>query len=130
MAGESDKSPRGEEKGPTEASSSRIGDDVRRARENISSATASAREDMAADLRRLSADVLSLRDTVASLAKIVATEIGEAATDIGEDITSAAKDQKKTLLSEFDSVVRRHPFGVVIGAFAIGMLFGLQKGRH
>jgi BMFP domain-containing protein YqiC len=130
MAVENEKSPLVEKKGPTEASSSRIGDDVRRARENISSATASAREDIAADLRRLSADVLSLRDTVAGLAKIVATEIGEAATDIGEDITSAAKGQKKTLLSEFDSVVRRHPFGVVIGAFAIGMLFSLQKGRH
>jgi ElaB/YqjD/DUF883 family membrane-anchored ribosome-binding protein len=130
MAVEDDKGPAGSSKRHTEASTGRIGDDVRQARENIYGATASARDDISTDLRRLSADVASLRDTVANLAKTVAAEVGEAATGIGEDITSAAKGQGKTLLSEFDSVVRRHPFGVVIGAFAIGILFGVQKGRH
>jgi ElaB/YqjD/DUF883 family membrane-anchored ribosome-binding protein len=129
MAADDDKGPAGSSKRHAEASASRIGDDVQRARENISGATASARDDISADLHRLSADVVSLRDTVAKLAKTVAAEVGVAATDIGEDIASAAKDQGRTLLSEFDSVVRRYPFGVIIGAFAIGMLFGMKKGR-
>ena len=129
MAAEDDKGPTGTSKRHAEASASRIGDDVQRAKENISGATASARDDISADLHRLSADVISLRDTVAKLAKTVAAEVGVAATDIGEDIASAAKDQGRTLLSEFDSVVRRHPFGVIISAFAIGMLFGMKKGR-
>lgn len=130
MAAEDDKAPGGSSKHHAEASASRIGDDVQRARENISGAAASARDDISADLRRVSADMVSLRDTVAKLAKTVAAEVGVAVTDIGEDVTSAAKEQGRTLLSEFDSVVRRYPFGVVIGAFAIGMLFGMKKGRH
>jgi ElaB/YqjD/DUF883 family membrane-anchored ribosome-binding protein len=130
MAIEDDKGPAESSKRSTEASASSIGDNVQRARDKIYGATASARDDISADLHRLSADVVSLKDTVAKLAKTVAAEVGEAATGIGEDITSAAKGQGKTLLSEFDSVVRSHPFGVVIGAFAVGMFFGLQKGRH
>jgi BMFP domain-containing protein YqiC len=130
MAAEDDKGPAGSSKRHAEASASRIDDDVQRARENISGAAASARDDISADLRRLSADVVSLTNTVAKLAKTLASEIGVAATDIGEDVTSAAKEQGRTLLSEFDSVVRRYPFGVIIGAFAIGMLFGMKKGRN
>ena len=130
MAADDDEGPAGSRKRHADASASRIGDDVQRARENISGAAASARDNISADLGRLSADIVSLRDTVAKLAKTVASELGVAATDIGEDITSAAKDQGRTLLFEFNSVVRRNPFGVIIGAFAIGMLFGMKKGRH
>ena len=103
---------------------------MQRAKENISGAAATARDDITADLHRLSADVASLRDTVASLAKTVAAEVGEAGTNIGDDITSTAKDQANTLLSEFDAFARRNPLGVVIGAFGMGMLIGLMKGRH
>ena len=88
------------------------------------------RDDIAVDLRRLSADVISLKDTVAELAKTVTAEVGEAATGIGEDIASATKKQANTLLSEFEAVARRNPLGVVIGAFGVGMLIGLMKGRH
>jgi hypothetical protein len=97
---------------------------------NISEAGASARDDIAADLRRLSTDVTSLKDTVAALAKTVTAEVGEAATGIGEDIASAAKDQANTLLSQIEAGARCHPLGVVSGAFGIGMLIGLMKGRH
>ena len=93
-------------------------------------AATSARDDIAADLRRLSADVISLKDTVAELAKAVTTEVGGAATGIGEDIASAAKDKANTLLSEFEAAARRNPLGVVIGAFGIGMFIGLMKGRR
>jgi hypothetical protein len=55
--------------------------------QNISEATASVRDDIAAELRRLSADVAGLKDTVAGLAGTLAAEAGEAATDI-EDIVS------------------------------------------
>ena len=51
-------------------------------------------------------------------------------TGIGEDIASAAKDQANTLLSQIEAGARRHPLGVVSGAFGIGMLIGLMKGRH
>jgi len=79
-------------------------------------------------LRRLSADVTSLKDTVAALTKTVRAEVGEAATGIGEDIASAAK--ANTLISQIEAGARRHPLGVVSGAFGIGMLIGLMKGRH
>ena len=124
-----DKGPAGSGKRHAESATDRIGGDVQRAKENISDAAASARDDIAADLRRLSADVTSLKDTVAALAKTVTAEVGEAATGIGGDIASAAKDQANTLLSEFEAVARRNPLGVVIGAFGIGMLIGLIKPR-
>lgn len=125
-----DKGLAGSTKQHAETTAGRIGEDVQQAKERISDAASSARDDIAAELHRLIADVASLRDTVAGLAKTVAAEAGEAATDIGEDIKSAAKDQANTLLSEFDAVVRRNPLGVVIGAFGIGMLIGMIKGRH
>ena len=125
-----DKGSAGSSKRHAESASGRIGDDVQRAKENISGAAASARDDIAADLRRLSADVTSLKDTVAALAKTVTAEVGEAATGIGGDIASAAKDQANTLLSEFEAVARRNPLGVVIGALGIGILIGIMKGRR
>ena len=120
----------GSSKQQAKSATDRVGDDVRRAKENISEAGASARDDIAVDLRRLSADVTSLKDTVAALAKTVTAEVGEAATGLGEDIASAAKDQANTLLSEFEAGARRHPLGVVLGAFGVGMLIGLMKGRR
>ena len=106
-----DKSAAGSGKQHTESATGRIGDDVRRAKENISEAATSARDDIAADLRRLSADVVSLKDTVAELAKAVTTEVGGAATGVGEDMASAAKDKANTLLSEFEAAARRNPLG-------------------
>jgi hypothetical protein len=125
-----DKSPAGSGKRHTESATVFKGDNVQRAKENISEAALSARDDIADDLRRLSADVISLKDAVAELAKAVTAEVGGAATGIGEDIASAAKDQANTLLSEIEAGARRHPLGVVIGSFGIGMLIGLMKGRH
>jgi hypothetical protein len=122
--------PAGSNKQYAKSVAGRVGDDLQRAKENISEAGASARDDIAADLRRLSADVTSLKDTVAALTKTVTAEVGEAATGIGEDIASAAKDQANTLLSEIEAGARRHPLGVVVGSFGIGMLIGLMKGRH
>lgn len=78
-----DKGPAGSSKRHSESATGRIGDDVQRAKENISGAAVSARDDIAADLRRLSADVTSLKDTVAALAKTVTAEVGEAAAGIG-----------------------------------------------
>lgn len=130
MTAADDKGPAGPGKRQTESTTDRIGEDVQRAKDNISDATASARDDIAADLRRLSADVVSLKDTVAELAKTVTAEVGGAATGIGEDIASAAKDKANTLLSEFEAAARRNPLGVVIGAFGIGMFIGLMKGRR
>ena len=130
MTAADDKDPAGSGKRHTESATGRVGDDVQRAKENISEAAGSARDDIAADLRRLSADVVSLKDTVAELAKAVTTEVGGAATGIGEDIASAAKDKANTLLSEFEAAARRNPLGVVIGAVGIGMLIGLMKGRR
>ena len=121
-----DKGPAGSGKRHAESATGHNGDDVQRAKENISEAAASARDDIAADLRRLSVDVTSLKDTVAKLAKTATAEVGEAATGIA----SAAKDQANTLLSEFETIARRNPLGVVIGAFGIGMLIGIMKGRR
>ena len=76
MADSDDKGPVGSSRRHAGASLGRIGDDVQRAKENISGAAATARDDITADLHRLSADVASLRDTVASLAKTLAAEVG------------------------------------------------------
>jgi hypothetical protein len=130
MVAADDEGPVGSGKRRAEAAAGRIGDDVQRAKENIADAAASARDDIAADLRRVSADVARLKDTVSELAKTVTAEVGEAATGIGEDIASAAKNQANSLLSEFEAVARRNPLGVVIGAFGIGLLIGLVKGRR
>ena len=48
-----DKSSARSDKQHTESATGRVGDDVQRAKENISEAAASARDDIAADLRRL-----------------------------------------------------------------------------
>jgi len=125
-----DKGPAGSSKRRAETAAGRIGDDVQRAKEAACGSVASGRDDIAADLRRLSDDVAGLRDTVAGLAKTVAAEVGEAAADIGGDIASTAKDEASSLLSEFEAVARRNPLGVVIGAFGLGLLIGLAKGRH
>jgi hypothetical protein len=130
MAVADDDGPAGSSNPQAEAAAGRIGDHVQRARENISDAAATGRDDIAADLRRLSADVAHLRDTVAELAKTMAAEVGEAATDIGEDIASAAKDQARTLLSDVEAVARRNPLGILIGAFGLGLLIGMMKGRR
>jgi hypothetical protein len=130
MAAADDKRPAGASDRQAEAAAGRIGDHVQRARESISDAAAAGRDDIAADLHRLSADVASLKATLAGLAKTMAAEVGEAATDIGEDVASAAKDQAKTLLSEVEAAARRNPLGVLIGAFGIGLLIGLMKGRR
>jgi len=125
-----DKGPAGSSKRHAETPAGRIGDDVQRAKEAVSGSVASGRDDIAADLRRLSDDVASLRDTVAGLARTVAADVGEAAADIGGDIASTAKDQASSLLSEFEAVARRNPLGVVMGAFGLGLLIGLTRGRH
>jgi hypothetical protein len=64
MTVEDDKGRAGSSKRGAEAAAGRIGDDVQRAKENISGAAATARDDIAVNLRRLSADVISLKDTV------------------------------------------------------------------
>src|SRR6188474_2019514 len=112
MAVSDDKGEVGSSRRHAEASVGRIGDDMQRAKENISGAAATARDDITADLHRLGADVASLRDTVASLAKTVAAEVGEAGTNSGDYSTSTAKDQANTLLYEFDTFARRNPMGV------------------
>ena len=52
-----DTGPAGSSKRDAESATGHIGDDVQRAKENISEAAASARDDIAAELRRLSVDV-------------------------------------------------------------------------
>src|SRR4029453_16009773 len=103
----------GSRKQHAKSATSRVGDDVQRAKENISEAGASARADIAADLRRLRADVTSLKDTLAALPNAGRGEVGEAATGIGEGLASAAK--ANTLISQIEAGARRHPLGVVSG---------------
>src|SRR5664279_1373820 len=121
-----DKGPAGSGKRHAESAAGHIGDDVQRAKENISEAAASARDDIASDLRRLSVDVTGLKDTVAKLAKTATAEVGEAATGIA----SAAKDQANTLLSEFGNNGPRNSVGGVLGGFRNGKLIGNMKGRR
>jgi hypothetical protein len=80
----------------TETAASRIGGEFEQAKQQLSQTAASAREDLAEDLRKLSSDVASLRNTVNQLAKTIAAEIEEAAGNIGSEIASSAKQQAGT----------------------------------
>jgi ElaB/YqjD/DUF883 family membrane-anchored ribosome-binding protein len=112
-----------------EATASRIGATMHRAKEEIAQSAASARGEMSDDLRKLSDDVASLRDTVAKLAKAVASEVGSAAKEIGEDIVEEVEDEASTLVSEFEKVARKNPLAVVGGALCLGLIIGMMRGR-
>lgn len=111
------------------AASGRVGDDIKRAKENIAEAAAEARDSLGDDLRRLSDDVASLRDTVAQLAEAIGAELGEAVTDIGGEVASSARRQATTVLSEVEDMTRRNPLGFMAGAFLLGMLIGVMRSR-
>src|SRR6266849_3453783 len=76
--------------------SGKLGQEFERAKDNISGAAASAKDNLGDDLGNLRDDVAKLTDTVAQLAKQVASEVGSVA-DAG---TSAAKEQVASIATE------------------------------
>src|SRR3989442_1063943 len=114
-------------KSETEATASRVGQEFRRAKDEIAQTAASAREDLSDDLRRLNEDVAKLKDTVTQLTKSVAAQVGSAAGDIGAEIASSAKDQASSVVTEFEKMARENPMAVVAGALCLGLVLGLMR---
>ena len=116
-------------KDKAEATASRIGATMQRAKDDISQDAAAAGGAMSDDMRKLSEDIASLRDTVAKLAKTVASDVGSAAKEIGEEIVEEVEDEANTLVSEFEKVARKNPLAVVAGALCLGLIIGMMRGR-
>jgi ElaB/YqjD/DUF883 family membrane-anchored ribosome-binding protein len=113
----------------TAAAANRVGDDLKRAKDNIAQATATARDNAGDDLRRLRDDVASLKDTVAQLAATIGAEIGDSASEIGSDVASSARRQAKTVVEDLEDMTRRNPLGFMAGAFCLGMVIGVMRSR-
>jgi ElaB/YqjD/DUF883 family membrane-anchored ribosome-binding protein len=111
------------------ATAGRVGEDIKRTKDNIAEAAASAREGLGDDLRRLRDDVASLKDTVAQLAATIGAEIGEGASEIGADIAGSARRQASDLVEDLEDMTRQHPLGFMAGAFVLGLLIGVTRGR-
>lgn len=116
-------------KDKAEATASRIGATVHRAKEEISQSAASARGEMSDEMRKLSEDVASLRETMAKLAKSVGGKVAGAAKEIGEEIVEEVEDEASTLVNEFEKVARKNPLAVVAGALCLGLIIGMMRGR-
>jgi ElaB/YqjD/DUF883 family membrane-anchored ribosome-binding protein len=111
------------------ATANRVGDDLKRAKDNIAQATATAREDVGDDLRRLRDDVASLRDTVAQLAATIGAEIGAGASEIGSDMAASARRQAGTMVEDLEDMTRQNPLGFMAGAFCLGLVIGIMRSR-
>lgn len=111
------------------ATAHRVGDDLKRAKDNIAQATAHARDDVADDLRRLSDDVASLKDTVAQLAATIGAEIGDSASEIGAEMAASARRQASTMVGDLEDMTRQNPLGFMVGAFCLGLVIGVMRSR-
>lgn len=111
------------------ATAARVGDDIKRTKDNIAQATATARDSLGDDLRRLRDDVASLKDTVAQLAATIGAEIGEGASEIGADVAASARRQANTMVEDLEDMTRQHPLGFMAGAFILGLMIGVTRGR-
>jgi ElaB/YqjD/DUF883 family membrane-anchored ribosome-binding protein len=103
----------------------RLGQEFERAKDNISGAAASAKENLGDDLGNLRADIARLSETVTQLAKQVASEVGSVA-EVG---AGAAKEQVASMATEVENIVRRNPLGTLAGVFFVGLFIGMLRSR-
>jgi ElaB/YqjD/DUF883 family membrane-anchored ribosome-binding protein len=103
----------------------KLGQEYERAKDNISGAAATAKDNLGDDLSKLRADIASLSDTVTQLAKQVASEVGSVA-EVG---AGAAKEQVTSMATEVENIVRRNPLGTLAGVFFAGLLIGMLRSR-
>ena len=104
---------------------SKFGQEFERAKDNISGAAASAKDNLGDDFGNLRDDMAKLSDTVTRLARQVASEVGSVA---GAG-TSAAKEQVASVATEVENIVRRNPIGTLAGVFIAGLFIGMMRGR-
>ena len=103
----------------------RLGQEYERAKDNISGAAATAKDNLGDDLSKLRADIASLSDTVTQLARQVASEVGSVA-EVG---AGAAKEQASSMATEVENIVRRNPLGTLAGVFFAGLIIGMLRSR-
>jgi hypothetical protein len=106
-------------------SASRLGQEFERAKDNISGAAASAKDNLGDDFSNLRDDMAKLSDTVTQLAKQVAAEVGSVA---GAG-TTAAKEHVVSVATEVENIVRRNPLGTLAGVFLAGLFIGMLRSR-
>ena len=104
---------------------SKLGQEFERAKDNISGAAASAKDNLSDDFSNLRDDMAKLSDTVTQLARQVASEVGSVA---GAG-TSAAKEHVASVATEVENIVRRNPLGTLAGVFIAGLFIGMLRSR-
>jgi ElaB/YqjD/DUF883 family membrane-anchored ribosome-binding protein len=125
-----------------------VSESAARARDAVGAAANDAVNAAGSDLQSLRTDLNRLKDTVSAfmaqataeatksareVSANVASRVGDVAGDIsqrGTAMASAATDQAKSAVSEFESMVRRNPIGAVTGAVMVGILIGTLGSRR
>jgi ElaB/YqjD/DUF883 family membrane-anchored ribosome-binding protein len=125
-----------------------VSESAARARDAVGAAANDAVNAAGSDLQSLRTDLNRLKDTVSAfmaqataeatksaraVSADVASRVGDVADDVaqrGTAMASAATDQAKSAVSEFESMVRRNPIGAVAGAVMVGILIGTLGRRR
>ena len=119
------------------AAAGRIGDELTRAKDNISSSAADTREDLTAELRRLQNDLDVMQETILGFGKTsraeasaAASRIGAAASDAASDFAANAKNEPQSVMADLETFARQNPRYVLGGALGLGLVLGLTLRRR
>ena len=120
-----------------------VAESAARGRDAIGAAANDAISAAGSDLQTLRTDLNRLKDTVSTFMAQATAEATKSAREAsanvvdrvsgvagdisqrGTAMASAATDQAKSAVSEFESMVRRNPIGAVTGAVMVGILIGM-----
>jgi ElaB/YqjD/DUF883 family membrane-anchored ribosome-binding protein len=124
-----------------------LSDSINRGKDAIEGAANDAANSASSDLQAIRNDLNNLKDTLSRFMSQASSEaiksarevtsnfagqVGDAASDLatrGSQLASSAGDQAKTFATEFESMARRNPLGVLAGAVAVGVLIGIMGRR-
>jgi hypothetical protein len=96
-------------------------------------ATASARDDMAAQLGRLQNDMNALKETVADFGKAPGANGAcscAACSAAASQLAKHAKAEVQSMLADVETFVRQNLRYVLGGALGLGLVLGLKSRRH
>jgi ElaB/YqjD/DUF883 family membrane-anchored ribosome-binding protein len=116
---------------------------MNRGKEALGAAASEAMDAGKAELKSLQSDMNDLKETVAKFidragnetaksAREIAGHVSATATDLAEkgaNAASAATDQAKTFVTEFENMARRNPLGVFVGVLMAGVVIGMMGRR-
>ena len=97
----------------------KLGQEFERAKDNISGAAASAKDNLSDDFSNLRDDMAKLSDTVTSWPGRSPRRLAR----WREPAPSAAKEQVASMATEVENIVRRNPLGTLAGVFLAGLRY-------